>query len=101
MNLHGCALPHCAPPSCGDSARSSCATLATDGSLQRMVRQEGVTVRCRRFRGTFLEVVGTAVGGVSLAHSQHTDFPSRGPRRCVTITHCSPAMTQPPKGARP
>ncbi len=41
---------------------------ATEGFLQRMVRQEKVTVRCKRFRGTFLEVVGIAVGGVSLAH---------------------------------
>src|SRR3970282_1435667 len=50
------------------------ATPATEGFLHRMVRQEKVTVRCKRFRGTFLEVAGTAVGGVSLAH-KHSHFP--------------------------
>jgi len=31
-----------------------CATPATDGSLRRMVLQERITVRCRRFQGTYL-----------------------------------------------
>jgi len=41
---------------------------ATEGFSLQNVRQEGVTVRCKRFRGTFLEVVGPAVGGAPLAH---------------------------------
>jgi hypothetical protein len=47
---------------------ASPATQATEGFSMQVVRQGGVTLRCRRFRGTFLEVVGTLVGGVSLAH---------------------------------
>ena len=31
-------------------------------------------MRCKRFRGTFLEVVGSAVGGVSLAHNPQSSI---------------------------
>jgi hypothetical protein len=53
---------------------ASPAIQASEGFSMQVVRQEGVTLRCKRFRGTFLEVVGTVVGGVSLAHNPQANI---------------------------
>ena len=65
--------------------------------FRQMVRQGEVTVRCKRFRGTFLEVVGTVVGGVSLAHKPQASTTGAGAfrgrfyvswRTCTSATTC-------------